>query len=133
MDKKEIYSEFEIWLDELLDKAVIPEETSAFNFNFYEESEEDCIFGIQLIASDQFDEDDDEWPCAEAWSSEEDIFYIDFSDEEKHSRDDAYAVMKSLVCSYLDGGKHRGMLKSTKAVGAGFVDGELELVYRNGK
>ena len=130
MNKNEIYTEFEIWLNAVLEKAVIPEDTSAFNFNFYEESEEDSIYGIQIIASDQFDEDDDEWPCAEVWSSEEDIFYIDFSDEEKRDRDTAYDIMRSLISDYLKNGIHRNLLLNTKAVGAGFVDGELELIYK---
>ena len=133
MNRNEIYTEFEIWLNKVLEEAVIPEDTSAFNFNFYEESEEDCIYGIQIIASDQFDEDDDEWPCAEVWSSEEDIFYIDFSDEEKRDRETAYDIMKSLVCDYLENGIHRNLLTNTKAVGAGFVDGELELIYKSDK
>ena len=51
----EIYEEFSHWLDSLLENNDMPENTVAFNFNLYEESEEDSVCGIQLIAADRFD------------------------------------------------------------------------------
>ena len=82
----EIYEEFSHWLDSLLENNDMPENTVAFNFNLYEESEEDSVCGIQLIAADRFDpENGDDWACCEAWSSEEDIFCVSTADEDDRS------------------------------------------------
>ena len=80
----EIYQEFEKWLNSLLENDM-PENTAAYNFNIYEEDDE--TYGVQLIASDEFSEEDDDWACSEIWSSEEDIFYIDHSDEKDADRE----------------------------------------------
>ena len=96
----EIYLEFEKWLDNLLENNKMPEEAIAFCFNFYDE--EDESYGIQLIASDEFDaEDGGEWACSEVWSSEEE---------------------------YLENGKYKDILLEAKAVAMGFVDGDLEIL-----
>ena len=55
----EIYIEFEKWLSKLLENDM-PDNTAAYNFNIYEE--EDETYGVQLIASDEFSEDDDDSP-----------------------------------------------------------------------
>ena len=80
----EIYIEFEKWLSKLLENDM-PDNTAAYNFNIYEEGDE--TYGVQLIASDEFSEDDDDWACSEIWSSEEEIFYIDHSDEKDADRE----------------------------------------------
>lgn len=54
----EIYEEFARWLDALLKNNDMPANTAAFNFNLYEE--EDEAYGIQLIAADEFSDDDDD-------------------------------------------------------------------------
>lgn len=125
----EIYLEFAKWLDNLLENNDMPEDTAAFNFNLYEEG--DDTYGIQLIASDEFDEDDGgDWACSEVWSSEEDIFCIDSSDEEDKSWQQALKFISGLICDYLENGKYRSILLSRKAVGVGFVDGEIDLLYK---
>ena len=74
-----IYEEFAHWLDELFENNDMPEDTKAFCINLYEESAEEHIFGVQLIASGSFDPDakDGEWACEEVWSCEEDIFTVE--------------------------------------------------------
>ena len=131
LNKVEIYEEFEKWLDNLLENNDMPENTEAFNFNLYEESEQDNIYGVQIIASDRFDEDDEgEWACCEVWSSEEDIFCADTSDEDDKSRQQALKFITELVCDYLENGKYRDILLGSRAVGIGFVDGDLDLIYK---
>lgn len=124
----EIYLEFEKWLDNLLENNEMPEDAIAFCFNFYDE--EDESYGIQLIASDEFDaEDGGEWACSEVWSSEEDIFYIDHSDEQDADYERGLEFMGGLIEEYLENGKYKDILLDAKAVAMGFVDGDLELVY----
>ena len=123
----EIYLEFEKWLDNLLETNEIPENTAAFCFNLYDE--EDESYGIQLIASDEFDpEDGGEWACSEIWSSEEDIFYIDHSDEADADYERGLEFIGDLIEEYLENGKHKDILLEAKAVAQGFVDGELEIL-----
>ena len=125
-----IYEEFAQWLDALLENNDMPAETRAFCFNLYEESEEDHIYGIQLIAADHFDENDPDWACDEVWSSEEDIFTVDTSDEDDTGWKHAQELFEEMVNEYLENGRYGGILKGREAVGIGFVDGELALLFR---
>lgn len=131
MTQNEIYEEFAKWLDRLLDNNKMPENTAAFNFNLYEE--EDEVYGIQLIASDEFSEEDEDWACSEIWSSEEDIFYIDHSDEKNADRKLGQNFICGLITDYLAKGADAKLLLSSKAVGCGFVDGDIELLYNGEK
>ena len=98
--ENEIYNAFADWLNSLLEKDM-PENTKAYNFNLYEE--EDETYGIQLIASDRFYENDGgEWACSEIYSSEEDIFYIDHSDEKNADRQRGMEFICSLINEYLE-------------------------------
>ncbi len=123
----EIYQEFEKWLNSLLENDM-PENTAAYNFNIYEEDDE--TYGVQLIASDEFSEEDDDWACSEIWSSEEDIFYIDHSDEKDADRERGLEFISVLISDYLEKGGKSAKLKAVNAVGAGFVDGDLKIIYR---
>lgn len=125
----EIYEAFSEWLDTQLENDM-PENTKAYNFNLYEESIEDHIYGIQIVATDRFDENDDEWACDEVWTSGEDIFCIDTSDEDDTGSQFALELISGLVREYLDSGQYADKLKSSLAVGIGFVDGDLDILYK---
>lgn len=123
----DIYSEFVNWLNNLLENNEIPDNTAAFCFNLYEESIEDSVYSIQLVACDKFDENDDDWACEECWSSEEDIFCVELSDEDEKDWKAAQSLIDGWIKEYLESGKYAETLKS-KPVGIGFVDGDLELI-----
>ena len=129
----EIYEEFDRWLDNLLENNDMPADADAFCFNLYDESADayNTEFGIQLIASDKYDESDDEWACSEVWTSEEDMFYVDSSDETDKSRENSRNFAKELISGYLESGKYARILKGAEAVALGFVDGELETIYKS--
>lgn len=125
----EIYAEFSQWLDNLLENNDMPEKTAAFNFNLYEESEEDSVYGVQLIAADRYDaEDGGEWACYEVWSSEEDIFCVSTSDEDDKSWQGAQKLITEMIYEYLENGKYGRILTSAQAVGIGFVDGDIDII-----
>lgn len=119
----DIYTEFENWLNTQLENGM-PAETKAFCFNLYEESAEDFVYSVQLVACNAFDENDSDWACEEVWSSEEDIFCIELSDEQDRDCKSAQELIKSWVLEYM---KDCDIL-SAKPVAIGFVDGELELI-----
>ena len=135
MINTEVYEHFESWLDNLLENNDMPEKTEAFNFNLYEDRADDSsdekVYGIQLIAAEKFDPDDEEgeWACYEIWSSEEDIFYIDLSDEEDQSGEHAQEIYIEIIREYLGNGKYADILTS-KPIGIGFVDGDLEIIRK---
>jgi len=125
-----IYEEFAHWLDDLFENNDMPEDTKAFCFNLYEESDEDHIYGAQLIAAGEFDPDDKDgdWACEEVWSSGENIFTVDTSDEDDTGWNHALELFKEMAEEYLKNGKYSGIIKGAKGTAIGFVDGELELL-----
>ncbi len=127
----EIYESFELWLDALLENNDMPENTAAFNFNLYEESAEDFVYAVQLIASDRFEPDDDgEWACYEVWSSEEDIFCVSTEDEDNKDCEAAQKLITEMVREYLKTGRYRNILTASQAIGIGFVDGEIDIILK---
>ena len=132
---QEIYHKFEEWLDSLLDNNDMPEDTAAYNFNLYDEAMEGIVYGIQIVACDKFDPDDKggDWACHMVWYSEEDIFCLDFSDEEDSSFEYVQAVFTAFVKKYLDEGKHRELLLASRGIGIGRVEGDLDIIYVNNK
>ncbi len=125
----DIYSEFVNWLDNILENNDMPDETVSFCFNLYEESVEDSVYAVQLVACEAFDENDPDWACEECWSSEEDIFCVELSDEAEKDWKAAQKLITGWVKEYLGNGKYADILTS-KPVGIGFVDGDLELISR---
>ena len=125
-----IYEEFAHWLDDILENNDMPAETKAFCFNLYEESEEDHIFAVQLIAACRFDPDDKEgeWACEEVWSCEENIFTVDTSDEDDTGRDFAQELIKEMAEEYLGNGRYKNILTEVGGIAIGFVDGDLEII-----
>lgn len=125
-----IYEEFVHWLDDILENNDMPEETKAFCFNLYEESDEDHIYGAQLIAAGEYDPEDKEgeWACDEVWSCEENIFTVETSDEDDTGWAHAQELIKEMVEEYLKNGKYADILSSAEAVAIGFVDGDLEII-----
>lgn len=125
-----IYEEFAHWLDDLLENNEMPEETQAYCFNLYEESDEDHIYGVQLVAAGEFDPDDKEgeWACEEVWSSGENIFTVDTSDEDDTGWSHAQELFREMAEEYLRNGKYADVIKGAKGIAMGFVDGDLEII-----
>ena len=125
-----IYEEFAHWLDDLLENNEMPESTQAYCFNLYEESDEDHIYGVQLVAAGEFDPEDKEGEraCEEVWSSGENIFTVDTSDEEDTGWSHAQELFREMAEEYLGNGKYADVIKGAKGVAIGFVDGDLEII-----
>lgn len=118
-----MYTEFEKWLDRVLEEN-IPIEGVALNFNLYEGS--DKHWSIQLISASYFDEDDENWACEEVFTTGEDLFsWRQETDWEK-----ILDISCELIQKYLEAGKYSEELKKYQAVAVGFVDGNLEIIYK---
>ena len=119
-----IYDEFEEWLDLVLEKD-LPQDIIAFNFNLYDSEE---TFDIQLIGSNEFDDESDDWACNETYSSEEVICYIEKNDDISDA-DDAIKIFKDCALKYIQNGKFNDKLNKAKALYIGFIDGDLEKIF----
>ncbi len=128
MIQPEVYNEFESWIDYLLETNTMPEDTRALCLNLYDDG--DNIYSLQIVAANRYSDTDSDWPCDEVWSSGEDIFSIDISDEENKDRQHAYDIFKEIVAEYLLEGKYSGLLTSYLVLAMGYVDGELEIIYK---
>lgn len=128
-----LYLSFSKWLDGILSQS-LPEDTIAFNFNIYhgsaDDDEENMEYHIEIIGAVEFDEYDDDWACEESFNTRENIFVLKAEDA-GDDRDDGHEFVKLLVLYYLEKGKYKDILKSKLAVAIGFVDGDLEILYRN--
>ncbi|SDP14566.1 hypothetical protein SAMN04487897_1407 [Paenibacillus sp. yr247] len=122
----ENYRLFSNWLNQILEQD-IPIGIKAFNFNLYEGS--DDTYDIQLIGSDEFDENDSDWACTDYFNSEEDICYIKRTEDIQHWEQGLNHITM-LVERYLKEGEYANILKSASAIGIGFVDGDIDIIFR---
>ena len=119
-----MYNEFESWLDAALE-ADLPEDIAAFNFNLYEDG--DNLWSIELIGASRFDPEDPDWACDEIFTNrEEPLSWSAETDWEE-----VLETMTEYVEKYLIEGAGASILKNSEAVGIGFVDGDITIVYVN--
>jgi len=120
-----IYNEFKKWIDEILSDN-ISNDVIAFNFNLYEAEDS---YHIQLIGASTFSEEDQDWACYEVFSTGENIFIINrkIAGQEWEQ---GLKFSKNMIMKYLEKGKNNYKLKEKQAVGIGFVDGDLEILYK---
>ncbi len=118
------YEYFSKWLESNLQQ--LPSDVIAVNFNLYEGSNQ--TYDIQLIGTDTFDEADDDWACEEIFTTGEDVFLIPRTDDIKDWEDGLYFITK-MIEKYLQDGKFANILQGLRAVGVGFVDGDIELLH----
>ena len=121
-----MYNEFEAWLDAALE-ADLPENIAAFNFNLYEDG--DNLWSIELIGASRFDPEDPDWACDEVFTNREDPL----SWSEEADWEDVQEAMTTCVARYLSEGAYASALKNSEAVGIGFVDGDITIVYVKGE
>ncbi len=117
-----MYNEFEAWLDAALE-ADLPDDIAAFNFNLYEDG--DNLWSIELIGAPSFDAENPDWACDEIFTNrEEPLSWSAETDWEE-----VLETMTQYVEKYLVEGKYADLLKESEAVGIGFVDGDITIVY----
>lgn len=119
-----MYEKIEEWLNNIL-KQEIPSGVIAFNFNLYEDM--DNNWSIELVGTESFDIDDEDWACDEV---------TDFGTRDNpfcwHKEAEWNEILKetaSVLNNYLNNGACAGVLKNSKGVGVGFADGDIEILY----
>lgn len=119
-----MFNEVANWLDKVLVQD-IPEDVVAFCFNLYDDG--DNRWSMELVGTERFDEDDEDWPCDEV---------TDFGTREgllAWSKEAEWEAVFEEVCTvlkqYLEKGKYASILKSKAGIGVGFVDGDVEVLF----
>jgi len=119
---------FRSWADGAV-AGSIPDEARAFSFNLYEHSDS---FAMELIGCPEYDADNEDWACREIFAYRDPLFELPHVVVGSKWQE-GLATGVRLVKEYLraSGPGHR--LYRAEAVVVGFVDGDLELVWANGK
>lgn len=112
------------WLDDVLEQP-ISEEIVGFCFNLYEDGNN--RWSMELVGTASFDEDDSDWACDEVtdFGTRENSFAWEKDAQWNEVLDEVLGTIKE----YLEKGIYAEKLKSGVGVGAGFVDGDLEILY----
>ena len=119
-----MYDDFEKWVNNILEND-IPEGVVAVAFNIYDDG--DGNWSVEAVGTSSFDEEDDDWACDEItdFGSRE----KNFAWNENYEWEDAFETIVKMLNKYLEEGCYKDKLKALNGVGAGFVDGDLEVIY----
>jgi hypothetical protein len=121
--------QFHQWLSECLSKPV-PESVQAFSFNLFEYPETpECKFGIELVGASSFDDKGPDWACNEIWEPTARTLEIPKGYSGTGWQGCLFKA-RNLIINYLNAEPVGAVLKSRQGVGLGFVDGDLEIVWR---
>lgn len=121
--------EFDSWLASVL-ALELPDTVVAFSFNLFELVPGDAKYGIELIGTDEFHQDDSDWACAEAWVANPRSISIPRAFANA-AWEDCLCDAKLLLTRTLNGSSaSAAKLKEARAVAIGFVDGDLELIWQ---
>lgn len=115
--------EFKNWLERHLSDN-IPSNVIAFNFNIYESSI-DNQYDVQLVGSSYYSIDDENWACNTIYSTGEDLFSFNSA-----SWEIALNEFIEFVKKFLHSCDENNRLKQAEYITAGFVDGNLEIIFR---
>jgi hypothetical protein len=121
--------EFNEWLRGSLAQPV-PTTVKAFSFNLFELPESPEIkFGIELIGSASFNENNSDWACDEIWEPTARRIFIPKSFSGS-SWELCLTSIRALLLACLSSGVVAKKLKSSMGIGLGFVDGDLEVLWQ---
>lgn len=112
------------WLDAVL-AGGLPAGIKAINFNLYDDG--GGKWSVELVGTSAFDESSSDWACREVYATRTNPYVLTKDGDWKAIE----ALFASLLQKYLAGGKYSDVLKQYSAVGMGFVDGDLHILYKN--
>ena len=122
--KKTRYDLLENWLNAVFKNEPL-DGVSALAFNLY--GDEKDRWSLDVVGTSSFDEDDTDWACDEITTFR--TREKPFAWEESAEWETVFAETTALLRNYLATGKYADKLKRVDGIGAGFVDGDLELLY----
>ncbi len=111
------------WLDDVLAKE-LPDTIKAIAFNLYQDQENK--WSVEFVGTSTFDENDSDWACDEIYTTRENPYVLVRESDWKTIEN----LFISLLRKYLETGRYADVLKGYTAVGVGFVDGDLSIIYK---
>ena len=125
---------FDSWLDEILEKD-LPDNIVAVSFNLYTEADDIYGWAIEFVGTDRYDKDDEYggWACYEAYSDRDNMLYWKLPNHRMGADDMWQTILQDAterILNYLSNGRNASKLKEYAAVGVGFVDGDLDVIYK---
>ena len=120
-----LQSGFNDWLEGVIPNQP-PENVRAYNFNISETASE---WIVEILGSSEFDPNDSDWPCDEAWTCRPSCILLPMS-EVGTDWQSAELYILELVRRFLQNAasdKAR-LLRESEAVAVGFVGGDLAYV-----
>lgn len=114
---------FNDWLDNIL-KDNFPKDVKAIIFNLYEDAA--YKWSIELVGTSSFDENDEDWACDEIFTIRDNPYIMTSKKEFK----DIERIFTDKINRYLLKGKYSDKLKQYKAIALGFIDGDLNIIYK---
>jgi len=121
--------EFSRWIDDSL-AGDTPKSVKAFCFSLYEPAGLTGVkFGVELIGAGRFDENDPDWACDEVWDPQ--VRGVPIPKKYSgQSWESCLQKIKTLLLRKLStNSRSVDRLKSSEAIGVGFVDGDLEVIW----
>ncbi len=112
--------DFSLWLDKILNE--IDQIPVAWNFNLIEP------FSVGLVGTKSYSRKDEDWACDEIYSSIDNHLNFEINVETWQK---ALNETIELIENYLKIGSNKEKLLNSYAVGCGFVDGDLKVLYEN--
>ncbi len=114
------------WLDDILIKEM-PDNIKAINFNLYQD--QGNKWSIELVGTSTFDKTNSDWACNEIYTTRENPYVL----VKKSDWRTIENLFISFLKNYLNKGKYSNVLKKYIAIGVGFVDGDLTILYTKDK
>jgi hypothetical protein len=117
---KKLQTDFNSWLDQIFNE--IDQIPVAWNFNLYEP------FCVELVGTKSYNKKDEDWVCDEIYASRESHSNFKLSSD---NWEETLHLTIDLIKNYLELGNYKEKLLESYAVGCGFIDGDLKVLYEN--
>jgi len=121
---EDIKIQFYTWLNNIF-KNNLPSNIKAINFNLYDDGKNK--WSIELIGAPEYNEDDLDWACNEIFTTRQSPFKI----SRQGSWEDIQTLFYDFITEYIENGNYADKLKFYDAIGIGFVDGDIQILYKN--
>ena len=120
-----VKGQFFAWADEALAQPM-PSNTVAYHFNLYEGT--DSVH-VQIMGTNSFEGGEQYWPGDRTFSTGENVYYVPF-ESAGAEWPEWLQSLKQLVSDYIASGRRSDVLRLSRGVGIGFVDGDMYVLWR---
>lgn len=121
--RKNNKDDFIIWLDKVFEQE-LPKSIKAICFNLYDDGNNK--WSVELVGAASFDKENPDWACDEAFTTRDNPYVLNM----ESNWENILNIFINKVNQYLKSGKYSKKIKEYDAVAIGFVDGDLDILYK---